>query len=312
MLLLELFASSIKRVGSIAQSELEKQALSGEQLEIGEVNPAKNEIHASHGVGIHRDIYDTIRFHPKINAQKFIKGVATAIFSNEFLKRSTVKGSKNGKPRLPPAGLKPLTGFSKFWMIDIQKMDISKVHRELYNITSYLNHKISDVNRDLTKKRKRSTRKDKDKSCKKLKKDQNSKEFILESDSNDDTNGTNKTNTMEDEEVELDNLNPPKTRKYKDGKDKEDEVNYSKSMEEEEAETDDVDPLDARNDKDVDEKTDEDTKDEKDELDEDPVKTNIHEEEENKGDDVNNFESEEDEEEIRPAFFEVIMADVEE
>lgn len=128
------------------------------------------------------------------------------------------------------------SAFSKFWMIDIQNLDTSEVHKYLNKITNYLSHKIAVLNRELTKKRKRCTRKDKDKQDKKPQKGKTSEDFIQESDSNDDTNGTNKTNAME-YEVDLDNLDPLETRKYEDGKDKGNEVNDSESMEKEKVDT---------------------------------------------------------------------------
>ena len=81
-------------------------------------------------------------------------------------------------------------------------MDTSEVHEELRNIKSYLNHKIADLNRDLTKKRKRCTKKDKDILCKNPKKAKHSEEFIQDTDSNDDTNDKNKTNAVEAQEGE--------------------------------------------------------------------------------------------------------------
>ena len=131
-------------------------------------------------------------------------------------------------------------------------MDTSEVHEELRNITSYLNHKIADLNRDLTKKRKRCTKKDKDILHKNPKKAKHSEEFIQDTDSNDDTNDTNKRNAVEAEEgeegkdkvieknifesvedgqVELDNSDSFEGRKYEDEEDKGGHVNDSKSAE---------------------------------------------------------------------------------
>ncbi|XP_033231580.1 uncharacterized protein LOC117182594 [Belonocnema kinseyi] len=56
----------------IIQLEMENRSLKkSKKLQIGEANPATNEIHACHGVWIDRDTYDAIQFQPKINAQKF-------------------------------------------------------------------------------------------------------------------------------------------------------------------------------------------------------------------------------------------------
>ena len=216
-------------------------------------------------------------------------------------------------------------------MIKVKQMDESEVHEELHKMTSNLNHKIAELSRDLIKKIRRYTKKDKDILRKKSKKAKHSEEFILDTDSNDDTNGTNKTNAIEVEEgeggkdkgieknifesvedgqVKLDNSDTFEDRKYEDEEDKGDHVNDSESSKKGESAADSFDPLKAKKDEDGNEKKDEGTEDEEGEIAEDAIV--INNDEDNEVNDVDIFKSNGNEDNMQPTFLEVMVDDVDE